>query len=98
MAAAYGGAIGVTVALPVVPGPSADVTTIPSLVIAATCFLRACVMLTRKWRSTLAPAARVRPLQVTLPFDADPPSPAETKLVLPGMGSLTVTPVAPALP
>ena len=35
MAAAYGGAIEVTVALPVVPGPSADVTTIPSLVIAA---------------------------------------------------------------
>jgi len=47
---------------------------------------------------TLAPAAKVRPLQVTVPAEIVPPPLAETKLVLAGIGSLIVTPVAVALP
>src|SRR4029079_13215777 len=95
---AFAGAIGVIVGLPVVPGPSAEVTTIPSLVIALILFFRAAAMLTWNVRSTLAPAARLMPLQVTLPPPDVPPWPADENVVLAGIGSLTVTPVAAALP
>ena len=45
---ACGGAIGVMNGEPVVPGPWADVTVIPSFVIVATLLFRAFAMLTEK--------------------------------------------------
>src|SRR4029079_1365682 len=82
---AFAGAIGVIVGLPVVPGPCAEVTTIPSLVIVLILFFRAEAMFTWKVRSTLAPAARLMPVHVILvPFDV-PPWPAVENDVLAGI-------------
>src|SRR5258706_1827260 len=46
----------------------------------------------------LSPAAPVLPVQVTLPPPPLPPSCADTNDVLAGIGSVTFTPVAAALP
>ena len=49
MATENGGAIGVIVGDPVVPGPCADVTVMPSLVMVFTLFCSAFAMPTVKW-------------------------------------------------
>src|SRR5215210_3390740 len=103
----YGGAIGVECGEPVVPGPCADVTLMPSFTIVFTLFCSAAAMLTVKCNVMtpgtpgVAPApafGTVRFFQVTTPFSNVPPLSADTKLVYAGSGSLTVTPVAFALP
>jgi hypothetical protein len=103
----YGGAIGVMNGEPVVPGPCAEVTTIPSFVIVATFFFSASAMLTEK-RTWIWPGAPAAPAFGTVRFDhttrgffpptSVPPLSADTKLVLAGIGSEIVTPVASALP
>ena len=54
----------VVVGLPVVPGPSADVTVMPSLVIDAIFFLSAFAMLTEKCSATLPPASMTNQLMI----------------------------------
>ena len=92
---------------PVVPGPCAEVTSMPSFVIVFTLFCSAFAMLTVKctWMTPGTPGVPPEPAlgtvrfdQVTTPFCAVPPWSADTKLVFAGSGSLIVTPVASALP
>ena len=95
---AYGGAIGVAWALPLAPTPWVDVTTMPSLTIAVTLDGSDGEIVTVKCRSRWPCAAMVSPVQWTAPLEKVPPSPALVKVVLAGIGSVTETPVAVALP
>ena len=98
MLTAYGGAIGVMCGEPVVYGPCADVAFIPSLTIALTFFFRASAMLTVSCTEVLPPLVTMRFVQVTVPLMFAPPLLAETNVVFAGTGSVSVTPVASALP
>src|SRR6266851_2843165 len=98
IATAYGGAIGVTVGEPLVDGPSADVALKPSSTIDVVFDFNPGSINTRRCTAMLPPAAIDKPVHVAVPPALVPPLPAKTKLVFAGTGSVTVTPVAAALP
>src|SRR4051812_36540599 len=92
------GEIALTCGLPLVDGPSVEVTCRPSLTICVTDAGRFGSMVTVKCRSTEPPAGIVTPLQLTEPPLALPPSSTLLTAVWSGTGSVTDTPVAGALP
>src|SRR5256885_1039572 len=94
--AANRGAIGVTVGEPVAEGPWADVALNPSSTMEVTLDFSPGSILTRRCTVALPPDAMEKPDQLTVPPSFAPPSPALTNAVLPGTGSVTATPVAPA--
>ena len=80
-------------------GPPADVTVMPSLTIAVSRRVERGVDVTVKCSAMLPPAGTVRSVQRHVAAaESVPPSPADTNAVWSGTGSLTVTPVASALP
>ena len=91
--------MGVVVGLPVVPGPSAEVTTMPSLTIDVTFVFSASLDAHGEvHRRRCPPDGMARPVHLTLPLLYVPPLSADMKVVLSGIGSVMVTPVASALP
>src|SRR2546423_11309568 len=90
--------MGVTTGEPEVDGPCAEVAPKPSSTMELTEELIAGLMFTVRWTVTLPADGTVSPDHVTAPPALAPPRSAETKLVLAGIGSVIVTPVAAALP
>ena len=90
--------MGVTTGEPEVDGPCADVAPYPSSTMEATPAFRSGSILTVRWTVTLPADGTDSPDHLTVPPTFAPPLSADTKLVLAGIGSLIVTPVAAALP
>src|SRR5689334_11991922 len=98
IAKAKAGAIVVTVAEPLVEKPPAAVAPKPSSTMDLTPAFRPGSIFTVRWTETLPGDGIEMPDHFTVPPLFVPPESAETKLVLAGIGSLIVTPVAAALP
>src|SRR5258706_1261990 len=90
--------MGVTVGEPLADGPWADVALKPSSTIDVVLAFRAGSISTRRCTDMMPPAATDRPVHVAVPPTLVPKLSAETKLVFAGTGSVTVIPVAAALP
>src|SRR5690242_14155813 len=95
---ANAGATGVMVGEPLVENPPAAVAPKPSSTIEVTPDLRPGSILTRRCTDTLLADGIEMPVHFAAPPLLVPPASAETKLVLAGIGSVMVTPVAVALP